>query len=120
MADGQALDPVAEPEVVDQVDVEPGAAVAGAGHRQQVGDLGGRARPGLLQGPPGRLGAELAGGRDELPHPVGGAPRPGVVAGSTTEARRSTPDLANTSAHSGSHPGWPAKNASTISDCLNT
>jgi hypothetical protein len=80
VADGQALDPVAEPEVVDQVDVEPGAAVAGAGDGQQVGDLRGRARPGLFQGPPGRLGPEPAGGRDELPHPVGGAPGPAVVA----------------------------------------
>jgi ribosomal protein L18 len=42
VADGQAVDPVAEPEVVDQVDVQPGAAVAGAGDGQQVDDLGGR------------------------------------------------------------------------------
>jgi hypothetical protein len=78
VADGQTLDPVAEPEVVGQVDVEAGAAVAGAGDGQQVADLGGRVRPGPLQGAPGRLGPEPPRGRDELPHPVGGAAGPGV------------------------------------------
>jgi hypothetical protein len=108
VADGQALDPVAEPEVVDQVDVQPGAAVAGAGDGQQVADLGGRPRPGPVQaGANSRIRSAVLRGR-------------AYQVGSTTEARRSTPEAANTSAQAGSQPGWRAKNPSTISDCLNT
>jgi len=39
--------------------------------------------------------------------------------GSITEARRSTPEAANTSAQAGSQPGWWAKSSSKISACLN-
>jgi hypothetical protein len=80
VADGQTLDPPVERQVGGQVGVQPGAAVAGAGDGQQVADLGGRVRPGPLQGPPGRLGPQPAGGRGEDPHAVGGAPGPGQVA----------------------------------------
>jgi hypothetical protein len=79
--DGQAPDPVAQVEVVGQVDVKAGTAVAGAGDGQQVADLGGGFRAGPVQGPAGRLGPEPAGRRGELAHPVGGAAGPAVPAG---------------------------------------
>jgi hypothetical protein len=108
VADGQALDPLAELEVVDQVDVQPGAAVAAA-----PGPARSRAR--RAASAPSR---RAAGANSRIRSAVlRGRP---YHAGSTTEARRSTPEAANTSAQAGSHPGWRAKNPSTMSDCLNT